>query len=859
MSTFERIRSGLPGLDSMLDSIRMGDNVVWQVSSMDDYMHFVTPLCNQLYEEGKELLYMHFSGHPALLQAGNGIRVYEFDPSEGFEAFTMNVRRRIKAEGRDAFYVFDCLSDLQAAWATDLMMGNFFKVTCPYLFELNTVAYFPLLRGQHSFDAVARIQETTQLLLDVYTDSESLYINPLKVWNRYSPNMFLPHKYMEENGSFLPLKGGYEISRFYTLVDALTNTSENQNLDSWERFITDTRRTYRREGIFTPAVEDIISHTMMSNDEKILSLLKTYFEPDDYFLVYKRMIGTGCIGGKACGMLLARKIIQKDNPEAFAHMEPHDSYYLGSDVFYTYIVHNKFWRLHIHQKTKQGYFKLAPQLEQAFLSGSFPEAIRLQFIRMLEYFGQRPIIVRSSSLQEDAFGNAFAGKYESVFCINTGTMDERLTELENAVRTVYASTMNTSALEYRRQRGLGFKDEQMALLIQRVSGSMYEDFLMPNAAGVGYSYSAYKWDDSIDASDGMLRLVMGLGTRAVDRTEGDYPRIVNLSAPERSTLTESWAKHQYSQRYVDLMDYTTKSLSSRPLKDITPYMDSWYKKLVLEHDSDAERTFRERGQRREILFANCEGLVRNTEFTGCMKSLLHTLQQAYQYPVDIEFTINGTDTGEFVFNLLQCRPLQVGTRRDAVTVPSLPEDKTVFSVTGSSMGGSRAEDIDYVVFVDSRAYYEFPYKRKPDIAHIIGDINHHFRKSNQNLLLFVPGRIGTSSPELGVPVSFAAINHFCAICEMSDSEVGYMPELSYGSHMFQDLVEAEIFYTALFDTPKTRIFNRTVFHDMHNILTEILPDCKEYEDIVKVCHTEGMHLKLYSDIQNSETVLGFES
>lgn len=105
--------------------------------------------------------------------------------------------------------------------------------------------------------------------------------------------MFLPHKYMEENGSFLPLKGGYEISRFYTLVDALTNTSENQNLDSWERFITDTRRTYRRECIFTPAVEDIISHTMMSNDEKILSLLKTYFEPDDYFLVYKRMIGTG--------------------------------------------------------------------------------------------------------------------------------------------------------------------------------------------------------------------------------------------------------------------------------------------------------------------------------------------------------------------------------------------------------------------------------------------------------------------------------------------------------------------------------------------------------------------------------------
>ena len=102
---------------------------------------------------------MHFSGHSALLQAGNGIRVYEFDPSEGFEAFTMNVRRRIKAEGRDAFYVFDCLSDLQAAWATDLMMGNFFKVTCPYLFELQLhIFHFcagnilsPVFRKLHSY------------------------------------------------------------------------------------------------------------------------------------------------------------------------------------------------------------------------------------------------------------------------------------------------------------------------------------------------------------------------------------------------------------------------------------------------------------------------------------------------------------------------------------------------------------------------------------------------------------------------------------------------------------------------------------------------------------------------------------
>ena len=102
-------------------------------------------------------------------------------------------------------------------------------------------------------------------------------------------------------------------------------------------------------------------------------------------------------------------------------------------------------------------------------------------------------------------------------------------------------------------------------------------------------------------------------------------------------------------------------------------------------------------------------------------------------------------------------------------------------------------------------------------------------------------------------VSNFTVRHFADCTEVIDRGKAYR------NPKFQDLVEAEIFYTALFDTPKTRIFNRTVFHDMPNILTEILPDCKEYEDIVKVCHTEGMHLKLYSDIQNSETVLGFES
>jgi len=130
------------------------------------------------------------------------------------------------------------------------------------------------------------------------------------------------------------------------------------------------------------------------------------------------------------------------------------------------------------------------------------EPIRAQFRRMLNYFGQIPIIVRSSSFLEDGFGNAFAGKYESIFCVNACDPEERLLQFEDAVRRVYASTMDRSALEYRRQRGLDKMDEQMAILVQRVSGTKFDKYYMPCAAGVGFSYSVYRWSDKGGGQNG---------------------------------------------------------------------------------------------------------------------------------------------------------------------------------------------------------------------------------------------------------------------------------------------------------------------------------------------------------------------
>ena len=880
MAAFDRIKSGIPGMDQALDNIRLGDNVVWNVTNLNEFSYFVGPYVKQAKEDNRNLIYIRFSNDPPLIEMSeedfrlleieennpdtefcmierDGIKIYKVNPYNQFETFTLEVHRIIEKEGFDAFYVFDCLSDLQAVWSTDLMMGNFFKVTCPFLFQLDTVAYFPIIRGRHSYDAIAKIRETTQLFLNVYSNSpEEVYVSPLKVWNRYSQTMFLGHKFNPVTGSVKVLQDGQEVSRYYKLINDSDKYQNGQTLDSWERYMLQVKREYE-EGVNIDDECDKICELMMTKDEKMLSKIKEYFTYEDYLTIYNRRVGSALVGGKTCGMLLARKIIEKERPEIYRNFEPDDSFYIGSDLFYTYIVMNGLWDLRVKQRTKEGYYKYGKELEEALKNGTFSDQTKKEFIRILDYFGQNPIIVRSSSFLEDGFGNAFAGKYESVFCVNRGSLEERLAAFEEAVKTVYSSTMNISALEYRKLNDLDDTDEQMALLVQRVSGSYYGDYLFPTAAGVGFSYSPYSPLPDMDNTKGMLRLVMGLGTKAVDRTKKDYPRIINLDKPEVTLTKDIKDKHRYSQHYLDVIDLKNISLHDIPVNDGLSVIPRYAKRILVEHDREAERMFRDRGQRREIVFVNCEGMVKNNEFIEEMKEILNTLETAYDYPVDIEYTVNVGEDNSFNVNLLQCRPLQVSINNEAI---EMPEDGNVFfHIKESSMGMSRKNKVDTICYVDPHKYYEYPYAQKSSISRVINDVNAYCRDNDKTAILIVPGRIGTSSPELGIPVVFADISHFSAILEESYSDVGYMPELSFGSHMFQDLVEAEIYYGALFENEKRIEFNRDMIFDYPNILKDINPNLNdEIYDMIQVIDFDGEKAELYHDMNNDETMCVFK-
>ncbi len=846
MLTYDKASTGLKGFDKVIDNLRLGDNVVWQVDSIEDYKNMVTPYVKKAIEESRVLVYFRFGSHEALVEENEKVKIYNIDASKGFENFATEVHKIIKNEGRKAFYVFDCLTDLLKYWYSDLMIGNFFKVTCPYLYELDTVAYFAIVRDAHTFATVASIRETTQLLLDLYRVNDKTYIHPLKVWQRYSPTMFFPHKI--EGQEAISITASAEVAELFSSL-----LRAPDRLDYWNVLFENAREALAYSEEEQETVKKLLMNMIIGKESRMLKLCEEYFSLFDILTIASREVGTGFIGGKSIGMLIARKILEKEAKERFElFMEAHDSYYLGADVFYTYIVQNGWWKLRMEQKTKEGYYKYAPELKENLLNGKFPKDIKEQFVQLLEYFGQSPIIVRSSSLLEDNFGNAFAGKYESVFCANQGTPEERYNAFEQAIRIVYASTMNEDALAYRMNRGLFEMDEQMAILVQRVSGDQYGEYFFPHLAGVGNSSNLYVWDSSIDMEAGMLRLVFGLGTRAVDRAIGDYAKIVCLDNPLRLSPMDYEDQKKYSQHGADVISLKNNKLESIELDEIFSDGVKAESELFATVDNHTLNRLRELGykQMKTPYIYDFKKVLKETEFPMLMKEILALISKVYEYPVDIEFTTNFADKDHFKINLLQCRPLQTRGLGKAVKIPEIDEKECFFLTKGNFMGGNVRLPIEYLVFVDAIEYSKLNEQNKYAIARQIGLINGKLK--GKSVMLIGPGRWGTTTPSLGVPVNFSELSNMTVICEHSSPENGFTSEVSYGSHFFQDVVEAGIFYAAIIEGKNDVIFNSEKWLTKYNLLEEISPESKKYEDTIKVVKTDKM--VLYSDITTQKLI-----
>lgn len=863
------ISTGINGLDNIITGLRIGDNIVWQIDDIKDYAQLVKPFVAQALKDKKKVVYMRFASHKELLKPSPKIKRYELNAYAGFESFATKINNIITREGEGTYYVFDCLSELLSAWATDLMIGNFFMVTCPYLYELKTVTYFSILRYKHSFKSIARIRETTQLLVDVYHCQGSFYIHPLKVWNRYSPTMFLPHQ--KENGKFIPITDSVNAVKLLSYIHEKGAESAKRNLDYWDLLFIKAEELLKNNASKNKIKNMVkkLCGIMLTKNEKILSLGIQHFCLEELIEIKSRLIGTGYIGGKSVGMLLARKILSQNKSLNWDKIsESHDSFYIGSDIFYSYIVQNRLWKLRMQQKTEGEYFKAAKILKEKILYGTFPEEIMEHFQQIIEYFGSSPIIIRSSSLLEDGFGNAFAGKYESIFLANQGSPEQRYIQFAEAVKKVYSSTMSEDALAYRKQRGLDKLDEQMALLVQRVSGAPHQEYFFPDLAGVGLSHNIYMWNENMNPKAGILRLVFGLGTRAVNRVEGDYPRMVVLDNPLQRPYAEKDDLRKFSQHEVDLINIKENAFKTIPFENLINEKSYVNIDRVAVKDYDSIHMMsKDDTEDKEYWILTLDNVFNGNTLISLFKKILKSLEKSYGYPVEIEFTVNFARDNTFKINLLQCRPLQTTGRGRRVGMPNIVKRENIFFQSqGYFLGGNISQEIRRIVYIDPQKYSKLILSDKYEIARIVGRLNSCI-ESREKLptLLMGPGRWGTTTPSLGVPVKFAEINNVAILAEVAFSEGNLMPELSFGTHFFQDLVETNIFYVALFPEKKPArfaerqaggdiIFNDKFFKKDKNLLAKLVPQSAKYKDVIGVYDISSGDLKIMSDIVSQKII-----
>ncbi len=861
------ISSGLACLDEMLQGLWPGDNVVWQVDRLEDYSYLSEAFARQVIRDNLYCIYFRFAPHPPVLKPLAGITTVQVDPGPGFDYFSSRVHEIINEKGRGVCYVFDNLSALVNNWATDESLANFYQVVCPFMYELEDVAYFSLTRGQHSRNTVARIRDTTQILVDVYHVKDNTYVHPLKVWGRYSPRMFVPHLVTGTNWS--PVSQSGDAAAVLSGAGGRLTPILSSSIAPWDH-------VYRRLVQYKEAAPNLpiilsetsslkreLSRMMIGNHERLNEMADRYLTLEDLLSIRARLIGSGQIGGKAAGMLLARRVLAeaREGLDLSEVLEEHDSFYIGSDVFFTFLVSNNLFRLRLqamkHPEFSRDEFH---RVEQSFLDGQFSQEIVEQFRDMLDYYGQAPIIVRSSSLLEDSFTHSFAGKYRSEFCANQSSPEERLEDFLRAIKLVYASALNPDALSYRRKQGIGESDEQMAILVQRVSGMPYKEYFFPSLAGVAFSGNLYAWTSRVDPQKGMIRLVFGLGTRAVNRTGGDYARMIAISHPElRPEIGTQVVK--YSQRNVDLLDLEANQFTAIPLGELIAGGDYPHLNLLVSSLEDGyldDAPYLKGAERHFVLTFN--NLVKRTALVSTIGEMLIKLEEAWGQPIDIEFTAHIRPDGRVRINLLQCRALRLPRALAAGTrVPdNLPREQILFR-SHRAINAGAVGNIRHIIYISPKKYRDAAsVDVKKSLGRIVGKLNETLRGKESRALLMGPGRWGSNNIELGVNVSYADIDNAAVLVEMAHERAGYTPEVSYGTHFFQDLVEADIVYLPVYPEDSASDFNTTFFEGSPNIFAELLPDWRSFSEVVHVIDVpaaaHGAHAHVVADPETRSAI-----
>ena len=547
--------------------------------------------------------------------------------------------------------------------------------------------------------------------------------------------------------------------------------------------------------------------------------------------------GNGKLGGKSAGMILARQILldKKNTNSLLQNVRTPKSRFLTSDGLLEFMHYNAleelvFTKYLSPEEIKEEY----SFVEYIFKNSHFPPESINAFYKIIDDFEGRPIVVRSSSLLEDSFEASFSGKYKSLFLANVGTKEERFSALINAIVEVYASTFAPDPIEYRKERGLLDFREEMGILIQEVVGIRAGKYYMPAYAGVAFSNNEFRWSPRINREDGVIRLVAGLGTRAVDRTMNDYPTLITPGQPGLKANASYHEKVCYSQTYIDVINLETNSFETKLFSDLVKEVKGNFPSI------DKIVSFNRNGMLvdpvgiladfvNEDIIITFNKLIEKTNFVKQIGEMLKELRNEFKCPVDIEFASDGE-----ILYLLQCRPQSQYASENKIKIPkNITEEKIIFTANQYISNGV-INNVEYMVYVDAEAYSQLETREQMiDIGRIVSLLNRALPK--KHFILIGPGRWGSKGDiKLGVPVIYSDINNTAMLIEVARESGGYVPELSFGTHFFQDLVEANIKYLPLYPDKPGNTFMENYFVSSNSCLTDFITVQAMYDKVIRL-------------------------
>jgi len=455
-------------------------------------------------------------------------------------------------------------------------------------------------------------------------------------------------------------------------------------------------------------------------------------------------------------------------------------------------------------------------------------------------------------------GASFSGKYKSLFVANQGSKNERFAALKDAVAEVYASVFAPDPIEYRAERGFLDVHEEMAIMIQEVVGVRVGRYFLTPYAGVAFARNEYRWSPRIRREDGLVRIVPGLGTRAVDRLSDDYPVMLAPGQPGLRVNVTVEEMLRYSPKYMDVINLESNAFETVPVADLLKEIGSDFPSLRQIVSVASDDMIRPPGAlaldgRSEETFVTFQGLIDDGRFANTMRIMLEVLSDALGYPVDIEFASDGES-----LYLLQCRAQSASPDSEPAPIPRHLASERILFTANRYISNGRIPDITHVVYVDPEAYAALGEQRQlKDVARAIGRLNKVLPR--RQFVLIGPGRWGSRGDiRLGVSVTYADINNTAALIEVAWKKGSYVPDLSFGTHFFQDLVEADIRYLPLYPEDAGVVFNEAFLTRTESILTEILPDYAHLSDVLRVIDvtavTRGDILKILLNADLDEAV-----